>query len=103
MILSLEDRLAILELAARYSHAFDYGDTDAWVATFTQDGVLTNGQASLYNSYLFTSVHYGGAGKGEKKAGQRVEVPAGELPAGAFPGRAHLPAGGLWPDKVPPL
>ena len=47
MTLSIEDRLAILEVAARYSHAFDYGDTDAWVATFTQDGVLTNGQYAV--------------------------------------------------------
>jgi uncharacterized protein (TIGR02246 family) len=47
MALSVEDRLEILELAARYSHAFDYGDTDAFVETFTQDGVVTNGQETL--------------------------------------------------------
>ena len=47
MALSVEDRLEILELAARYSHAFDYGDTDAFVETFTQDGVVTNGQDTL--------------------------------------------------------
>ena len=46
MPLSVEDRLAILELAARYSHAFDYGDVDAWTQTFTEDGVLTDGERS---------------------------------------------------------
>ena len=47
MALSTEDKAAILELAARYSHAFDYGDTNTWVATFMEDGVLTDGQRSV--------------------------------------------------------
>ncbi len=42
MAISVEDRLAILELAARYNHAFDYGDADAWVKTFTPDGVFAD-------------------------------------------------------------
>jgi ketosteroid isomerase-like protein len=37
---SVDDRLAILDLAARYNQAFDYGDVEAWVATFTSDGVF---------------------------------------------------------------
>jgi SnoaL-like protein len=35
---SVEDRLAIMELYARYSWALDTGDTDAYVALFTRDG-----------------------------------------------------------------
>jgi hypothetical protein len=34
---SVEDRLAIIELYARYSWALDTGDTDGYVALFTQD------------------------------------------------------------------
>jgi hypothetical protein len=34
---SVEDRLAIAELYARYSWALDTGDTDAYVALFTRD------------------------------------------------------------------
>jgi ketosteroid isomerase-like protein len=33
-------RARILELTARYNHAFDGGDVDAYVATFTPDGVM---------------------------------------------------------------
>ena len=40
MALSVEDRMAILDLAARYNHAFDYGDSEAWADTFTPDGVF---------------------------------------------------------------
>src|SRR5581483_10604161 len=38
--LSVDDRLAILELAARYSHALDAGDEAAFLNTFTEDGVF---------------------------------------------------------------
>jgi hypothetical protein len=34
----VEDRLAIFELYARYLWALDTGDTDAYIATFTEDG-----------------------------------------------------------------
>src|SRR3984893_11244433 len=40
MSLSPEDRLAVIELYARNAWAFDTGDVDAFVATFTPDGVL---------------------------------------------------------------
>ncbi len=36
-----EDRLAILELYARYCWALDTGDTDAYVALFTEDAEAT--------------------------------------------------------------
>jgi hypothetical protein len=36
-----EDRLAIYELYARYSWALDTGDTDGYVAMFTDDGEAT--------------------------------------------------------------
>jgi uncharacterized protein (TIGR02246 family) len=37
---ALEDRLALQELAARYARAVDRRDYDAFVALFTDDGVL---------------------------------------------------------------
>jgi uncharacterized protein (TIGR02246 family) len=39
-IKDLEDRIAIRELTARYNHAFDDVDTEAFVNTFTEDGVF---------------------------------------------------------------
>jgi SnoaL-like domain len=40
--LSVEDRLDIQELFARYAWALDLGDPDGVVATFTEDGVLNH-------------------------------------------------------------
>lgn len=40
MALSVEDRLDILELVARYNHAIDSGNGKAWADTFTEDGVF---------------------------------------------------------------
>jgi hypothetical protein len=37
----MEDRLEILELYARYSWALDTGDTDGYVALFTDDAEAT--------------------------------------------------------------
>ena len=38
--LTADDRWEIHELIARYNRAVDGGDPDAWVATFTPDGVF---------------------------------------------------------------
>jgi len=38
MSLTVEDRLAIQELHARYAYAFDGADAEAWVAVFAADG-----------------------------------------------------------------
>jgi uncharacterized protein (TIGR02246 family) len=38
--LTLEDKIAIHELIARYNWAADTGDAKAWAATFTPDGVF---------------------------------------------------------------
>lgn len=40
MPLTLEDRMEILDLAARYSHASDHGDGAALAETFTEDGIF---------------------------------------------------------------
>jgi uncharacterized protein (TIGR02246 family) len=40
--LSAEDRLAILDLFARYAWAYDCGDAQAYADTFTPDGVLAD-------------------------------------------------------------
>ena len=38
--LPVDDWLAVLEVAARYNHAIDGGDVDAWLATWTADGLF---------------------------------------------------------------
>jgi hypothetical protein len=38
--ISVEDRLAILDLYARQSHLIDGGDAGGWAATFTAEGVF---------------------------------------------------------------
>ena len=38
--MSAEDRLAIIETIARYSHAWGEGDTDGWIDVFTPDAVF---------------------------------------------------------------
>jgi ketosteroid isomerase-like protein len=43
--LRLADRLAIQELRARYTHHYDDGDLEAFVALFAEDGVLQLGPA----------------------------------------------------------
>lgn len=39
-VVSVEDRLAVQELTARYAHYVDNGLGEAWASTFTPDGVL---------------------------------------------------------------
>ena len=43
----VEDHLAIRELAARYNRAFDYGNPEAWVECFTEDGSFEMGSKKL--------------------------------------------------------
>jgi hypothetical protein len=43
---SVEDELAIIELYARYSWALDTGDTDGYVALFTEDAEATEETSS---------------------------------------------------------
>lgn len=47
MALTGDDQLEILALAARYSHAVDGGDGEAFAATFTEDGVLDAGRLQV--------------------------------------------------------
>ena len=47
MALSIEDQLAIQQLVARYNHAIDSGDAEAYADTFTEDGVLDAGDLVL--------------------------------------------------------
>jgi hypothetical protein len=44
MPLTSDDRLEIIELAARYSHAIDHLDAEAYANVFTEDGELYAGQ-----------------------------------------------------------
>ncbi len=43
MALPAADRLAILDLAARYNHAMDSRDAEGWADCFTPDGVFDGG------------------------------------------------------------
>jgi hypothetical protein len=52
--LSADDRLAIIELMARYARCLDAGDVDAYVANFTPDGVL---QSSRGRSEGHAEIH----------------------------------------------
>jgi hypothetical protein len=45
--LTTEDLLEIQGLAARYNHAIDSGDADAFIATFVESGVLDAGVLTL--------------------------------------------------------
>lgn len=42
MELTTADLVQIQQLAARYNHALDTADGDAWAATFTSDGTFTD-------------------------------------------------------------
>ena len=45
--ISLEDRVAIIDLCSRYNYTVDQADGEGWAATFTPDGVFAGpaGQA----------------------------------------------------------
>src|SRR5262245_8759284 len=47
--LTVEDHLDVEQLYAKYYHAFDSGDPEAWASVFTEDGVFngTKGQEAL--------------------------------------------------------
>ncbi len=47
MALTTADRLAILDLAARYNFAIDEVDAEGWAATFTPDGVFDGGRGEV--------------------------------------------------------
>jgi hypothetical protein len=47
MALEAADTLEILQLAARYNHAIDYGDPEAWAGTFAEDGVFNAGPETV--------------------------------------------------------
>ena len=71
--LSADDRAAIINLAGRYSHALDLGDTEAWQEIFTDDGVMDM------------------VAQGYEIAGERLRsLPAGRDPDG--PGSRHIPS-----------
>ena len=47
MGLSTDDIVTIQGLAARYNHAVDSGDSEAFSAVFTEDGVLSAGELQV--------------------------------------------------------
>jgi SnoaL-like domain len=47
MSLTIEDHVAIQGLAARYNHAIDSGDSEAFIATFSEKGALNAGPLQI--------------------------------------------------------
>lgn len=45
---SFEDKCAIQELIARYSHAIDSGNYDAWIDCFAEDGAFEGTRAGRF-------------------------------------------------------
>ncbi|MEM3085889.1 MAG: nuclear transport factor 2 family protein [Halobacteria archaeon] len=68
MPLSLQDRLDILDLCARYNRSVDSGDAEGWLAVWTEDGVFETpfgtfkGHKAL-RSFLRMFVSMGGRGR----------------------------------------
>jgi ketosteroid isomerase-like protein len=54
--MSVEDKLAILECLAAYSHTLDNGDDEGWVQLFTEDAVWESYAAGADKP----SIHYEG-------------------------------------------
>ena len=48
MAASFEDKFAIQELIARYSHAIDSGNYDAWVDCFAEDGAFQGSRSGRF-------------------------------------------------------
>ena len=60
MSLSAEDRLEIHELLARFAHALDEGDGEAFAATFTEDGTFWNGLKTVTGRAALLEMGAGG-------------------------------------------
>lgn len=48
MTASFEDKFAIQELIARYSHSIDSGNYDAWVDCFAEDGAFQGSRSGRF-------------------------------------------------------
>lgn len=48
MAASFEEKFAIQELIARYSHAIDFGNYDAWVDCFAEDGAFQGSRVGRF-------------------------------------------------------
>ena len=68
MALDAADTLEILQLAARYNHAIDFGDPEAWAGTFTADGVFKGGPEPVTGHEALAAFC---AGFGQNMAGAR--------------------------------
>lgn len=68
MALDAADKVEILELAARYNHAIDFGDGEAWAGTFTEDGVFNGGPQPVTGHVALAQFV---AGFGSQMAGAR--------------------------------
>ena len=80
----VEDWIAINELLARYAHAFDAGDADAWLGCFTSSGVLTaRGRSIEGHSALREHILKSAARPRHRHVVANVVIAFGEAPAKA--------------------
>ena len=59
MELTSADRMEIQELMARYNHAIDFGDVEAWVGTFVDDGVFHGSMGRFEGRQALTDFAHG--------------------------------------------
>ncbi|MBN2321652.1 MAG: nuclear transport factor 2 family protein [Acidobacteria bacterium] len=74
-----EDRALIEDLQARYMFALDFGDTDTYVSTFTEDGILDIRNGNPWQGREAIREIIGGMS--EREEGQPQEEPQGPYPA----------------------
>ena len=91
MGLTIDDQLAIQQLAARYNHAIDSGDSTAFAGAFVEDGVLDAGELVVEGHAALEQF-----GKSFHRS-TRAPRSRGHQPGGRRPRRrGHAP--GLRPD-----
>jgi hypothetical protein len=65
-VLSIDDRIAIRDLYARYCACLDAGDVDAWVQLWTEDGVFDTYQCSTGREAIHAYIRNVVAGRASK-------------------------------------
>ncbi len=101
----VEDKLAILELLAAYSHTLDNGDDEGWVQLFTPDAVWE----SFARGADKPSIHYEGhdgirefaAAMRSRSAGQARHVKSNTIFVELTPDLARIRSNGVITHKPP--
>jgi ketosteroid isomerase-like protein len=100
MTLSTDDQLAIQDLYARYNHAIDSGNGDAWARTFTPDGTFASGANTFAGTEQLTNFAKGFASR--MKARHWTNNLVIEAADGGAKGTCYLMLLRLTPGEQPP-